>query len=333
MPERVIHLPLDRLPQSPTERHAVLRDYFCDKDGIVAPSSDGWSLTLAWSDDEYRYVDPGVGSALEQSWDGIARSEMWAARRRHGRILSTLFDTWTLHSWSEWLAKRKGGAPKSLTILHADDHRDFGAPRLFIRPSGFVDPFTECAFNLSNPASVASAIASGAVGMGSFMTPFLNAFPKATVRHLCQPPKVTSTRDFGIAQCYVRDALLDPEQLRPALEVVTADTAGLRYRVTSSVADWLDGVPSEGPILVHIDMDYFNNRYDGDSDWSSRPAILDPDLPTILSEVDRLLEALARPEVASRIEDIVIAYSPGFFPAEYWRSAGARLESGLRAIQ
>ncbi len=23
-----------------------------------------------------------------------------------------------------------------------------------------------------------------------------------------------------------------------------------------------------GPILVHIDMDYFNNRYDGDSDWA-----------------------------------------------------------------
>lgn len=331
MCKRLIPLARSRLPSDPADRHAVLRNYMCDKDAILTPADGGWHMDLEWPRDPNRHIDPAIEAALAD-WEDIGHGEMWGARRRSGRILAALYDTWTLQSWSEWLSKR-GSTPSSVTILHADDHRDFGSPRLFVTADGLVDPFTGQSFDVRDPTAVQSAIASGAVGMGSFMTPFLHAVPCATIRHLCQPPKVRATQDQGVEVGHVTDELLDHSKLRPALTLKPADGATVRYRATSNLFDWLDGLPAGDPILVHIDMDYFNNRYDGDSDWSSRPAILDPDLPQILSEIDRVIAALSTPDVASRIEDIVIAFSPGFFPAEYWRIAGTRIESGLRAIR
>ena len=72
-------------------------------------------------------------------------------------------------------------------------------------------------------------------------------------------------------------------------------------------------------------MDYFNNRYDGDSDWRERKNQFDPPLQNILAKIDQLTEALMDFGLAPRIENIAIAFSPGFFPAEHWGQAADRL--------
>jgi hypothetical protein len=79
-------------------------------------------------------------------------------------------------------------------------------------------------------------------------------------------------------------------------------------------------------------MDYFNNRYDGDGDWHEREASLDPPLNIVLNEIDELVATLRDGRLGSRIEDIVISYSPGFFPAEFWRDADLRIRNGLESI-
>ena len=86
-----------------------------------------------------------------------------------------------------------------------------------------------------------------------------------------------------------------------------------------------------GLILLHIDMDYFNNRYDGDSDWRGRTERLDPNPERICAMIDRMTAALDQYGVFERIEDVVIAYSPGFFPAELWPMADERLMANMRA--
>ena len=111
--------------------------------------------------------------------------------------------------------------------------------------------------------------------------------------------------------------------------VLTTDTG--RYRITPDLGDWLQGI-GPGPILLHIDMDYFNNRYDGDSDWLDRRRKLDPSLASVLDKVDALADALHGARLASRLEDVVIAYSPGFFPSEYWQAADERLRAAFARL-
>lgn len=327
-----LSVPLDRLPEDPAARHGALRDYFCDKDAEAVRNGDAWKLTLSWPGGEDRHVDPALATGLGM-WGGIERQEMALAQQRSGRVLRALYDTWTLHSWSEWIARARWPGDAPLTILHIDDHRDLGSPRLFRRGTELIDPITGEPFDLVDPASVRAAIESGAVGMGSFLTPFLHKFPQADVRQLCQAPKVRGTSDYRVELTTESDNLLEPGAPRPAVTLERAEPGcgPGKYRVTDDPAAWVADV-GPGPILLHVDMDYFNNRYDGDGDWRERPEILDPGLNDVLREVERVTATLRSSGLVARIEDAVIAFSPGFFPAEYWQAADRRLQAGLEEL-
>ena len=320
-------IPRDQLPTDRHARHSVLRAYFCDKDVEAVEVAEGWRLDFYWPGDAERHVDPQLGTGLAWWGADVGRSSMAFAQRREGRVLTCLYDTITLLSWSEWLA-RQNAPPTDLVILHVDDHRDLGTPRLFTRNGALVDGITGEPVALAKPSEVTRAIESGALGMGSFLTPFLHMLPRTEVRHLCQPPKVTGTTDTVFILTKEADTLLKPGAERPAvrLEPGKVSCGPGTYRITNRVHDWLANL-GNGPILLHIDMDYFNNRYDGDSEWKGRQAVLDASLDTVLSKIDELADALER--VSGRIEDAVVAYSPGFFPAELWAAADSRLHAML----
>ncbi|MGX5851429.1 hypothetical protein ACWGTO_30790 [Mesorhizobium sp. PL10] len=326
-------VPVDRLPGSPSMRHAVLRDYFCDKDAAAALGEAGWQLTLAWPDGLDRHVDTRLPEGLAWWGNGVSLPNMAAARRSKGHVESVLYDTWTLYSWSEWARSSAASPDDHILILHVDDHRDLASPRLFEENGRWRDPITNAFCRLHEPWGVRDAIESGAIGMGSFMTPFLHAFRNAEVRQLCQPPKVRSTQDYSIDLVTQKDDLLDPSKVRPAVTLTptTRHTGPGRYRISCDIGDWLKDLPTR-PTLLHIDMDYFNNRYDGDTDWQSRVNRLDPSLDHILAQIDIVTAALANADLGAHLADTVIAFSPGFFPAEYWQQASDRLLAGLERI-
>jgi hypothetical protein len=168
--------------------------------------------------------------------------------------------------------------------------------------------------------------------MGSFLTPFLAAFPNCDVRQLCQPPKTDGTFDWSYRATTERDHLLRPGAQRPAIALDPAHGTGMgRYRATNDLEAWLEDI-GDGPILLHVDMDYFNNRYDGDGDWIDRMRRLDPPLNTVLAQIDRVTAAMARGDLIDRVEDAAVAFSPGFFPAELWQPAEAHLRQGLKRL-
>lgn len=318
------------LPDAPASRRAALREYFCDKDAEASASPAGWQLTLTWPTDFARHVDPRLEVGLAWWGGGASLGNMALQRRRSGRLLRALHDSWTLNSWSEWALRHGAGWSDKVTVLHVDDHRDLGSPRLFLQGRTWVDAITGNSFDFGQPDSVAACIESGALGIGSFMTPFLHAAPQAQVRHLCQAPKATGRREFVIDRTTETDTLLELGATRQAMELTPRQGAsgpGI-YVVTPSVMEWLDDVGA-GPLLLHVDMDYFNNRYDGDSDWAERTETLDPSLGSVLDAIDRFTEALRASGVAGRLADVVVAFSPGFFPAEFWAPADAALCQGL----
>ncbi|MFN0024382.1 MAG: hypothetical protein ACKVS5_10845 [Parvularculaceae bacterium] len=325
-------VPRERLPPSFAERHAALRDYFCDKDADATEVEDGWALSLGWPDGVERHVDPRLDEGLVWWGGGARRDTMAIARRREGRVLRALYDSWTLQSWSEWLARR-GTPPNPLTILHVDDHEDLGSPRLFGDTDNWTDAISGERVSLASPRSVEAAIESGGIGMGSFLTPFLHALPHCDVRQLRQPPKSRATIDYKVVLTTTPDTLIAPGRARPAIALAkTTEAPGPgRMRITPDLNAWLADI-GPGPILLHIDMDYFNNRYDGDSDWESRREPFDPDADTVLKSIDAMADALNARGLIERLEDLVVAFSPGFFPAELWALADARLKNRLKAL-
>lgn len=323
-------IPLSRLSTDPCVRHAQLRNYFCDKDAVAVDDGTQWILNLQWSDDPYRYVDPRIDEGLNWWGGNLKYEDMATARKRRGRLLLSLNDTWTLESWSQWFAQHPNS--QSITVLHVDDHKDLGAPRVFVDGKSWTDPILGTAIDLAMPDTVTSAIQSGAFGMGSFLTPFLHCYPQTDVRHLCQAPKCKRTFDSLIRLGVVKDSLLNPEAVRPAvhLEACAEGTGEGRYRFTDNLDAWLENlIDSDTTFLLHIDMDYFCNRYDGDSDHVEQPGPLNCSLAEILSRIDELTSALKNRGLTQQIADIVIAFSPGFFPAEFWAASCDRLLEGL----
>lgn len=323
----MLQIPRERLPEDQRARHARLRDYFCDRDADAVADGDEWRLNMHWPADPYRHVDPALADNLAP-WD-CGLGGMAQAVRRQGRVTTALYDTWTLVSWSQWAASSGFDRTAPLTILHVDDHRDLMSPRLFLREGGWIDPIGGGAVRVEDPSSVQRAMESGAVGMGSFLTPFLHAFPQAEVRHLCQPPKARSTTDYRFEAGTVVDDLLEPGALRPSITLVTEEGTGPgRYRLTPDRDHWLQDL-AVGPVLLHLDMDYFNNRYDGDGDWSDRPVLLDPDRGAVMAEIRAVAGALSDRGLLAEVADAVVAYSPGFFPSELWDEAEHTLRDNL----
>lgn len=324
----MIRIPRGYLPEEAHARHTFLRNYFCDRDARATADGDAWQLEFYWPTEPERHVDPELTERLP-AW-GVGLGEMAQAVRRSGRMTTALYDTWTLVSWSRWFAAAEVPPDAPLTILHVDDHRDLMSPRIFGTEGEWRDPLTNEAFRVDDPASVLGALQSGSVGMGSFLTPVLHAYRQSEVRHLCQPPKAAQTQRFEVIPGTLKDDLIEPGAHRPAITLaLKLDARGPQsYLLTSDIDEWLADL-GEGPILLHIDMDYFNNRFDGDGDWQERECALDPDRADVMARIRAVTGALSGRGFLPRIVDGVIAYSPGFFPSEFWDEADAVLRDTL----
>lgn len=328
----------DLLPEEEEERGRFLKKYFCELAVSSREVSDGWSLTIGRPDRDDFYIDPNLAGGLEWWSEKFGPVDVagipFAVHRRPGMQLS-LNDSWTIYSWSRWL---KGGAPgrkpESLTLLHLDDHDDLMPPRVLMEGGALLDPITGLMIDLWKPESVESAVRSGAIGIGSFMSPLLHLLPNVHVRHLCSTEYAKNRQGPHIVRpVRVVDELLAPGSARPALELLQAGEShgaashgdGHPYDVTDDLAGWLKDLP-DGPVLIHVDMDYFNNRFNGDSDWVDYGPKYDPPLADVLRRVDEVFDSLAGGGVAERVRDFAVALSPGFFPADLWAPTIGRIE-------
>lgn len=336
---RKLILPAGSLPESAQERRACLDAYFDDLLASVTAVPEGWEIDLNWPSSADYYVDPCLEQGLAWWNAGTELTEIHRQVSHTPRGQLSLIDSWTLFSWSNWLAKRRmsGKATNEVVILHVDDHTDLMTPRLILHENHWRDPISGKVFDLYEPASVQSAILSGAIGVGSFMSPFIHTVPRVHLRHLSQTASGEGTQNFSLVTKSLADTILNVGASRPAIgisrELDLTSNERLRvnakhYRITRQLDAWLAELP-DAPVLLHVDMDYFNNRYNGDSDWAARGRTHDPTLPEIMLAIDGMFKAINESGVASRIENVTVALSPGFFPAELWASSVTRMQEHL----
>jgi len=89
------------------------------------------------------------------------------------------------------------------------------------------------------------------------------------------------------------------------------------------------------PILFHFDLDYFNNRFDGDSSWQTNPNARSHDigLDRQLQQLRGIIDGIRKRDLYKRIVDISIGISPGFYPAEYWQPMVENIERELHKLK
>ena len=342
-PTHKLVVPLDRLPADADQRRAVLAEYFGDLLAAAEVAEGGWTVKLSWPDFDEFFVDPLVPGQLGWWQTGLRVGDMRKAVVWSGSGQLSLDDAWTLFAWSRWLKEKYGEdrPPKEVAIIHVDDHRDMMSPRIAWDGVQWNDLLSGRQFSVFDPDSVRAAIMTGAIGVGSFFAPFLHQLPSVVVRHLCQSAALAEDgMEWLLIRETAEDTIIRPGHLRPGIRrgligpempPQAEEVVAGRYRFTRTYERCLADLPS-CPVLLHIDLDYFNNRYDRDSDWQDRPGKLDPSESAVLAQIDEFFAVLDRFNVARQVENVTVALSPGFFPAEYWSASVERVERHLAAL-
>lgn len=340
MTDRVVLLPRNRLPDDPVARAQRLTRIFPDHVVHSVLCDDRWAIRMQRPREFQRLVDERIREGLAW-WEpgGLELADISRAVRREPGFQLSLYDSWSLWAWSRWLAGRRGAWPDEVVILHVDQHDDLASPHLWAQPArGWVDVLTGLPARVDIPTEIEDAIMSGAVGIASWMLPFIFAVRRVHMRHLRATVRHASVvGDYWLSRITRPDPDLDPEARRPAVAPVTSgasDTAQplVDLRVTCNLGTFLQDLP-DAPTLLHIDCDYFNNRYDGNSDWRQHGIHHDPPWPEIDHSIEALFAAMAAAGAIDRVVDITVALSPGFFPAELWARTVRRLRQHISVAE
>ncbi|MBW4598525.1 MAG: hypothetical protein KME29_02670 [Calothrix sp. FI2-JRJ7] len=325
-------IPRHLLPDEQQARAKRLHHYFPNQIVESVLTDKGWSITPRWAKEIDFYVDPQLTEGLHWWSQDLGVEDIPFAVKQKQQWQLSLNDSWTLFSWSKWLAAQNE-LPNEVVLLHIDDHDDLMSPLLWLSNNGWNDVITQQPVNLLKPETVLPAIKSGAIGIGSFIVPLLYQIPHVHIRHLCATQYSYTRRGvYKLEPLDVVDDLLKPDMLRPSARLQLAsetfkddvgDTSA--YMVSSQLSEWLYRLPNT-PTLLHIDLDYFNNRFNGDSDWEFHTVRHDPNIHQVLNGIDSVFYALNSQGIFKQIVNIAVALSPGFFPAEFWQEAIERID-------
>ena len=228
-----------------------------------------------------------------------------------------LSECWLPYAWS-CIRSREVTPLKHLTILHIDDHSDLMSPFISYDKDWSFDLLTGKEVSFADPYTIKSAVQSGAITIGSMLTPIARSAEITRVLHLKQRVDQKRESHFTFVPKYdedfyepVRRAVLNYSQ--PEL---SSDNLYVR---SSKIEELLPYIGKDETLILHIDMDYFNNRYNGSTDWTECDQHIDINMAKQKEMMLSLCHALGRLNQLHRIENVLIGISPSFYPVEYWK--------------
>jgi hypothetical protein len=322
IPDRLLRVAKSSLPEGERERRDLLEEYFSEQLPTAIDKGDHWDICLERPSTPYGcyILDPRIREGLEWWKPGTRIRDIPAERRVLSKGMFALEDQWTPLSWSIWFQKN-GHMPRELVLLHVDDHQDMMSPRIGERlDQQHIDLISGDHFSLLKPETVEAAILSGAVGKGSILTPLIWEVDKLHLRHLTLRP---TPYVYAIKRALQQDMVLGHPLQRISAQCERTERESLlsssNYVPTSKVDDWLGHLPDGVPILLHVDMDFFNNRFDGSSSWQDAGRCHDISLAEQQAILREIFAGLKARGLEKRIVDVSICLSPSFFPAEFWQ--------------
>jgi hypothetical protein len=311
-------LPKSSLPDSKIHRRMLLDEYF--PQGVVPFESlteEGWKVVCFSPKDPAYFVDPNIANALDTWPEAISLELIETYYRVYKNAYISMCDSWSLHYWTlflDWL-KRKGEGLEQVCIIHIDDHLDQASPLIISLEEGaFECLFSKKKVSIDKPSTICEAIQNKSIDIGSFFVPFLHALQSVQILHL-RYAYHGAAKEHGLICNVEKDTLLAPGKLRPALSKTTLG-ASHSYTIASSTPPLVEKIGHSPYILLHVDCDAFNNRYNGNSLWYQQPPSIDLNIKQIQEKIDDLFTHITG--FSNRIF-MNIALSPGFFPSEFWK--------------
>lgn len=285
------------------------------------------AFRLLGADLSYHRVDPHLAGALRDLDEHLTAAELGFYRASRQFFDLCCEDSWTGYFIARELRRSERPDP-DLVIVHLDDHMDMMSTLLECSGEVLRDPSTGKIFDPSSSEDWASAIESGAVNIGNFLTPLYFMKPKVHVRHL-RNAAGAEHRTFDV----VRARCSYPQVPNKKFAAISRTSGGSgesagTYLSGSSAEEVLGSMP-DGRVFVHIDLDYFVNDFNGASKG-------DDYLPaaTLMAEAQRKMTDFF--SSLSRIPGVdrwIVATSPGFCSGYHWKSLLAQLEEGIRGFE
>lgn len=335
IPDRYIQLPGDRLPDDEERRRDVIEEYFSDQLPSVSKNESGWLVCLERPQERYGcYMhDPTLSVGLEWWKPGTRVCDIPIEYRLWDKGLMAIEDQWMPYSWSQYFS-RNGVIPEEIVLIHLDDHQDMMRPRIGTRlDGGLYDLITGNSIDMLRPETIEAAILSGAIGKGSILLPLIWSVRTIHVRHLAFRPHPNTY--YMLRRNTFPDGLLSKRDNRIGLTLEPTHKGkiaeGSSYVVSPDPDICFADIPAGVPILFHVDMDCFNDRFDGNSNWQEENArVHDLSEDEQVAFVKMIIQRLAEKGLLARIVDTSIGLSPSFFPGEYWRRVTETLIDELR---
>lgn len=317
------------LPQHYEERYDLLYSVFSHSFIKCKDAGLEWEVQLSFPTNLDFYIDEKLNDGL--NWWNINSpiNDIPLQRRswHFGQIM--LQDTWTLQSWLDAVQNHQ---LTKVTILHFDEHADLMKPKIGLVNGNLCHLTTKQLYDPFRPNEVETAVRAGSIDQGCYIVPFLHVLDQVTIIHVV--PKKTTPKAFRLVPNLAKDLSVWADIPTLSLDLVPCATENLGKRngesyyymvhdynlVKKTIAE------TDDPIFIHIDMDYFCNRYNRQSDWKLNYHGSDDNLNSVLIKIKELVKNISDMLSSERILSIDVALVPGFFPAEYWKDSVVFLE-------
>ena len=292
------------------ETHAQLQAFA--RSTKIALDRDRLQLMLCGTDLGHHDADPHLAKYADSLPIAVTEGEFAEFHERLTNYDLCMEDSWTGYFVSRCLVTWTQAEP--MVLLHLDDHTDMMDTLLVFASDGLLEPGAGARFDPANPSHWSTAIRSGAIGIGSFVTALYYLPQLAHVLHLNHSTDCSYQRS-AVVRREVELSLL-PRAHFVGIEKQTQVSGEQLGTYASSIdaARLLGSIP-EGRLIVHIDLDYFINDYNGN--LGQEPALSVDALRGKASErMEKFFNALSRTGVT--VERWIIATSPGFCSALHW---------------
>jgi hypothetical protein len=279
------------------------------------------ALRLLGPDMSYHDVDPHLAAALKQIRSDLTPADVLSYHQSRRWADIYFEDSWTGYFIARHFEAR--GKPDEFVLIHLDDHTDMMATLMYRANRGLIEPTTGATFDPWSSGHWEGAIQTGAVNIANYLTPFYYGGIRFHVRHVNNGPKESSYIACASRCCEPAPTLEFADLARNADPARSCGT----YAAGPDPHDVLNAMP-RASVLVHVDLDYFINDFNGASRGSSY--VPGPDLRAqALLKMDRLFDALRG--CGAVVERWLIATSPGFCSGYHWPWLLGEIEQRVEA--
>lgn len=296
----------------------------------VTISQDRLQLIYAGPDLSHHRADPDLGTIeFCRPAHGVDLSVLDYANF-HASLPEYDFcleDSWTGYFVSRLVADRRSS--DSLVLIHLDDHADMMPTLLSLGSDGICDPSTARCFDPGDPADWLAAIQSGAISIGSWLTALFYLEQQVHVRHLTHGYNCLDDGAQTVVPGIAKTNLL-PHARFAAIDRKTHPESGAlgTYRSGADPFELLDDLP-EGRVMVHVDLDYFINDYNGNI-GAQPPLPLEGMRKRGCERLRAFLDAMRRRGICA--ERWFVGTSPGFCSVRHWGMLLAALAEAIPTL-